>query len=224
MEPLHASIVRASFKVSPLLSPPPSDESNKRAYLEWNMLFSSSRTRRSDEPVTQSWMTGRDSGATFPRLSSLRLISRKFPWFIDVKASNPGTGVTCGDVIDTLSEFFHAYTKQADYDSRTRIEQNTVRESYWHNRSSRDDDVPGGRLGKGMRRMDFLAMDTMWGGIEVNERYVKERLALHGNKRDASCIFVLKCERRLPLTVEEARAERARGVAVHDADDSDGED
>lgn len=158
-------------------------------------------------------MKGRDAAATFPRLTSLRLISRKFAWFIDIVASDPTLGVSCGDVIDTLSDFFRNFTGEEDYSSRSKIEQNIIREAYWRNRGSADDDVPGGRLGSGMRRMDFLGMDTMWGGVEVNERYVKERLALHGNKRDASCIFVLKCERRLPLTVDEIRAERAREAA-----------
>ena len=79
-----------------------------------------------------------------------------------------------------------------------------------------DDEVPGGRLGNGMRRLDFLGYFSMWGGIEVNERYVKERLALRGNKREERCIFVLRCEKRLPLTAEE----RARGATS--TEESDG--
>lgn len=220
LDPLHASIVRASFKINPLLAPPPTDGSSDHPFLSWNMLFSSTHTHRSDERINQSWMKDRNAPASFPRLSSLRIIAKKIPWFIDVKATNPAVGVTCGDVVDTLSDFLHEFTRSDDYNAlRSKVAQDAVRTAYYHNRSI-EDGVPGGRIGKGMRRMDFLGQDTMWGGLEVNERYVKERLALHGNKREASCIFVLKCERRLPLTAEEARAERL-AERLQDSEDDD---
>lgn len=211
LDPVNAAILKVNFKINPLLMPPPEGDS-KRPFLEWCMLFQSNYARRSDEDPYVSWMKGRDSPATFPRLSSLRLISRRFTWFIDVKASHPSKGVTCGDIIDTLSTFFYEIVPEREFKAASISHQNSISAAYHHNRS-RSDGVPGGRLGQGLRRCDFLLDDSMYGGIEVDMDYVRERMRMGSvkPKRDMTNIFVLKCDKNLPRTADECKAEAARG-------------
>ncbi|KAH8110618.1 hypothetical protein DFH11DRAFT_1514099 [Phellopilus nigrolimitatus] len=209
LDPLHAGVVNCKPKVNPLIAPAPEDR-NKRDYLTWNMLFSSAFVHRSNEPAHQSWISGRDAPATFPRLSSLRIISRRFPWFVDVHARNPGIGVTCGDAIDTLAAFFMTQTPGKEYEVCSRADQMRISTAYHHNRSMADN-VPGGRLGSGLRRCDWLGEQTMFDGIEADQEYVRERLSLSRSQRDMPCIFVLNCEKRLPMTADELRAEGLRG-------------
>ncbi|OCB89046.1 hypothetical protein A7U60_g3854 [Sanghuangporus baumii] len=211
LDPLLAGVVGCAFKINPLLAPPPEDP-QKRPYLTWNMLFSSAYVHRSDERTSQSWMKGREAPATFPRLSQLRIISKSFPWFIEVKAHSRSRGVTCGDVIEAISAFLLERTGASEYNSLPQSEQTKVAASYHHNRSMADD-VPGGRLGAGMLRCDFLCEDTMWGGLDVDPKYVAERLQISGrSKREANNVFVLICEKRLPMTSEERREQAARGA------------
>lgn len=172
------------------------------------MLFSSAYVHRSTEADNRSWMTGRDEPATFPRVSSLRLISRQFTWVIDVKARRRSNGVTCEDVIDQLSDFFQSSCPKAEFQEASRAFQGQVSAAYHMNRS-RMDGVPGGRLGQGLRRCDWLLDHTMFDGIELDVEYVRDRMSLHAS-RDIPCMFVLNCARRLGMTPEEIRAHDSR--------------
>ena len=117
-------------------------------------------------------------------------------------------------MIEAISSFFLERTGRGDYDALSRLEQVKVASSYHHNRSMADD-VPGGRLGSGMLRADYLCEDTMWGGIEVDQKYVAERLQISGRmKREPNNIFVLICEKRLPMSSEERREQAARGANI----------
>lgn len=175
------------YQINPLLTPPPYDPT-ERPYLSWNMLFSASYVHRSDEPQRQSWMSGRDEPATNPRLSFLHIISRRFPWFIDVKAREPTLGVTCGEIIDMVAHFLHERMGEREYKSLPMAGQRRINGAYHYNRSMADD-VPGGRLGQGIRRCEILGSDTMWGGLVMDQR-------------EMTGIFVMECERRLPRTAD----------------------
>lgn len=173
------------------------------------MLFPTSYVHRSNDREDMSWMDGRHSPATFPRVKTLRIISRNFTWFIDVKGRDPDTGVTCGEVIDALFKFFSQHAPQAEFDACSQREQNSISAAY-HNNRSRRRDVPGGSLGQGLRRCDFLGEHTMFGGIVADRDYVRQRMQLGRSQRDFPCIFVLRCERREFQTTEELRAADAR--------------
>ncbi|KAI5122375.1 hypothetical protein M0805_004132 [Coniferiporia weirii] len=209
LDPLLVSVVGCKPKVNPLIGSPP-DDPKKRDYLTWNMLYPSSYVHRSNEPENQSWMGGRDAPATFPRLNSLRIISRQFTWFIDVRARNPEVGVTCGDVIDTVSAFLMKTAPQKEFEACSRADQVGIGAAYHHNRSM-SSGVPGGALGSGLRRCDFLRESTTFYGIEADQEYVRTRMSLNHSQRDMPCIFVLNCERSLPRTEDELRAEGMRG-------------
>lgn len=167
------------------------------------MLFSSAFARRSSDPSHISFSKGRDEPATFPRVTSIRLLSHTFPWVIDIHAGNPEIGVTCGDVVDQLSNFLLSRIGQGDFDAAPRRTQSKISETYHLNRS-RAHGVPGGRMGEGLMRADWLGVETMFEGIEKDADYVRSRLSLQSRK-ELPCIWVLRCARRTAMTEDEMR-------------------
>ena len=95
-------------------------------------------------------------------------------------------------------------TQRNDYEHLSAPQKQTLADAYWHNRS-RTNGVPGGTLGEGMKRLDFLRDKVLFGGIEVNEAVVKR---LCGEV--LPCTFVLRCQHMFPMTQQEARDHAAR--------------
>ncbi|KJA21117.1 hypothetical protein HYPSUDRAFT_141300 [Hypholoma sublateritium FD-334 SS-4] len=215
LEPILVKIVDASVKVNPLISPL-TDDGPERPYLKWDMLFETSTAVRSDEPPTLSWSNGRNQPATFPRLTSLRIISTMTPWMIVVKAKDLDRGVTCGEVIQAIwSDMSRLSTKQ-DFECLSPRDKAELGNAYKRNRSA-NPGVPGGSLGQGMRRLDFLRSCSMFGGIEANPNVVKRTCGA-----ELPCVFVLRCGDRslsLPQVQEQearlrnADAQRARSAS-----------
>jgi hypothetical protein len=94
--------VAAMPQINPLLIPIGDEED--RSHLRWNMLFSIAHCHHSTDPSHRSWSNGRQEPATFPRVTELRMISHAFPWIVNIRATNRAIGVTCGDLIEQLSE------------------------------------------------------------------------------------------------------------------------
>ncbi|KZV68106.1 hypothetical protein PENSPDRAFT_30695 [Peniophora sp. CONT] len=174
LKPAHLHALGSHLEVNPLLAPVTDADATTRKHIIWNMLFVSSDARLSTDGPNRSWSTGRDEPVTFPRVTLLRLISTTFPWSIDVHAHNPESGVSCGDVIDALSAFLQQHSPRADYEAVTGEYRRALKDAYHHNRS-RAHGVPGGRLGEGMRRVDWLRDAVIFGGIRVNDTMVFER-------------------------------------------------
>lgn len=127
---------------------------------------------------------------------------------LDFVAADKEVGLTCGEVIDTLSAHIYSLSTKHDFEVLSGTKQRMVAQAYRHNRS-RANGVPGGQLGEGMRRLDFLGTQTVFGGIEVNERVVR------GLCGDAlPCTFVLKCQHRYPMTAQEVAEAQARAAAA----------
>jgi len=203
LTPLLLRIVGAQLKVNPLLTVPTQDLD--QVYLKWNMLFNASHCVRSDDKPDKSWSSGRGSPATHPRLTEVKIISRTFPWNITVYAEDTAAGVTCGEIIDRLDDFLHKNLKKedAELDSGShRVERD---HAYYHNRSTAIG-VPGGRLGEGLRRLDWLCKDTMFGGLEVDNGFARE---YHGGATPPA-ILTLLCTTRYPLTEQELDEQNAR--------------
>jgi hypothetical protein len=195
--------VKADVKLNPLISPLPEDGSDQ-IHLNWNMLFPTSTVQRSTDPSHISWSKGRDAPATFPRISSLRLVSDTIPWVLNVEARDINLGVTCGEVIDSIGHQLLKFSDKHDYERLTPTLRHEVGIAYRRNRS-REPGVPGGQLGQGMKRLDFLRQDTMFAGIEVNDRVVKR---VCGDV--LPCMFVLKCSKIFPVTRQEVEDREAR--------------
>jgi hypothetical protein len=168
------------------------------------MLFPTSSILRSTDPTHVSWSKGRDAPATFPRISSLQLVSETIPWVLNVKARDNSVGITCGEVIDSIGHQLNKFSNKQDYDRLPHNARREVSHAYRHNRS-RENGVPGGQLGAGMKWLDFLRQDTMFAGIDIDERVVK---SICGEV--LPCVFVLKCSKTLPSTRQEAEDREAR--------------
>lgn len=202
------------MRVNPLVQPiPDSAAATPPPYLKWNMLFPSNQCQRSDEPVHMSWSNGRQEPATFPRVTSLRLVSETVPWPITIIARNRDIGVTCGELVDYISRDMYHLTGQAEYEALPTNRKRTVGEAYRHNRS-RANGVPGGQLNPGMLRLDWLGQDTMFGGVRENDRLVRR---VCGDV--LPCTFELVCVRRYPMTAEELRNQEImqRNLSERDA-------
>ncbi|KAF8553764.1 hypothetical protein OG21DRAFT_1413737 [Imleria badia] len=200
LEPFLAKIVGAVIKLSPLLAPPSDTQDD---YLRWNMLFHTSNCYRTTESQ-RSWVKGRNAPATHPRLTHVRVISRTFPWMIQVRAHNPKLGVTCGEVLDAVSTYMYGDVAKKEYENLPSGRKRQIWESYRFNRST-DSNAPGGRLGEGLKRLDWLGSSSRFGGLVVNEPFVKDHCG-----DVLPCTFELKCLPTYPLTAEEVREQQRR--------------
>jgi len=172
-------------------------------YLKWNMLFPTSTIQRSCDPSHVSWSKGRDAPATFPRLKELRIVSETIPWITRVKASKEDVGVTCAEVIEAIARDLYKNTGKTDFEALPAQVRTEVRAAYKHNRSPLPN-VPGGMLGVGLKRLDFLRKNSIFGGIEVNERAIRKVFSgvMPG-------VFVLKCRHNM-MTRKEIEDQRRR--------------
>lgn len=168
------------------------------------MLFSTSHCRRSSgDPAGRSWTKGREAPATFPRVTEVRLVSEAFPWTVTVKASRPDSGVTCGDVIDKLEDFFRVQTSKKEIEKLSQKERDRLTQRYYVNRGT-SADVPGGRLGQGVRRVDWLLDNTAYGGVV----HCRSRRMLADGTALMPCTFELLCRSRLQLEPETSHSDQ----------------
>jgi hypothetical protein len=172
LEPMLVKAVAATPQINPLLIP--IGDEDDRPHLRWNMLFSTAHCHRSTDPTHRSWSNGRQEPATFPRVTEIRLISRAFPWTVHIRATNRSIGVTCGDLIEQLSEHLQRRLRKEDYEGTSGARRRAIRDAYHHNRS-RSAGVPGGQLGDGLKVLDWLGPQTMFGGLQLNEQLLLER-------------------------------------------------
>ncbi|KAK2460690.1 hypothetical protein APHAL10511_007160 [Amanita phalloides] len=207
LTPFLVGVVNAQVKLNPLLMPLPDDGGDK-LHLKWNMLYTSNYCQRSDDKAHVSWSKGRDAPATFPRITSMRIMSDQLPWTINVIALDPAIGVTCGEVIDTISDCLYRMASGADFNSLQDPRKRAVSESYHYNRSVAAD-VPGGRLKNGIMRLDFLCKHSMYGGIQSDDQLLKK---ISGAA--FPCVFILRCSKRPVLTESDARQHRERPRSV----------
>ncbi|KAF8414841.1 hypothetical protein L210DRAFT_3433551 [Boletus edulis BED1] len=200
LEPFLAKIVGATIKLNPLLAPPPDTQDD---YLRWNMLFHTSNCYRTTESQ-RSWVKGRNAPATHPRVTHIRIISRPFPWMIHVRAQNPKLGVTCGEVLDAVSMYMYGDVAKKEYEPLPPTRKRQIWESYRFNRST-DSNAPGGRLGEGLKRLDWLGSASRFGGLVPSDSFVKEHCG-----DVLPCTFELKCLPTYALTAEEVREQQRR--------------
>ena len=209
LDPMLIKAVGAKLEINPLLLP--LGDADDRPHLRWNMLFSTSHCHRSTDPTHRSWSNGRQEPATFPRVTNLRLVSNVFPWLLDIKATNAAIGVTCGDVIEQLSDHLQRRLRKEDYEGASGIKRRAIRDAYHYNRS-RNAGVPGGQLGDGLKALDWLGPQTMFGGMLVNESLVQDRFNVV-----IPCMLELVCIER-PLVLDDEPEEpprRARRRSRH---------
>jgi len=126
---------------------------------------------------------------------------------VNVRATNRAVGVTCGDVVEQLSEHLQRRLRKEDYEGATGMKRRAIRDAYHHNRS-RSAGVPGGQLGDGLKALDWLGTNTLFGGVQLNEQLLLERFNVA-----PPCVLELVCVER-PFVeddeVEDIRLSRSR--------------
>jgi hypothetical protein len=186
LNPFIASIVHPEFLMNPMLLFPPPEKKNSTAMI-WNMLYPGSYARLPNDPSGESWFEKRIEPATFPRMSSIRIISRVFPWTIEVNAEANGIAVTCRDVVDQLHKYLCVLLGPIEMDDVTPEHRKAMSAAF---RANRSQDIPAEvfRDSIGMRRIDWLCKNTMFEGLEEDKVYIEERLLVF-----VPGTFVLRC-------------------------------
>jgi hypothetical protein len=194
--------VKASFAIHPLLCPPSHQASD---CLKWNMLCSSSTSSRSLNSFNRPWSKGRAEPATFPRLSTLHVVSRMFPWVITVEAADPSSGVTCGEVIIGIDNFLHSPVGEAEFSRLSHQDKRLVTSSYYANRAIAHTLAPA-ELGEGLLRVDWLMEHTIFWGMTNADALGKDRHC-------GPAAVELFCRDRDVLTEQTARVQENTGDA-----------
>ena len=167
--------------MNPLLAP--GTDHAKEPYLIYNLLFPSNTARRSCDPPSRSWASGRLAPATWPRVSQLRIVSHEFPWVFEIEARREERGVTCLDVVEGLYEQLQDIVPRSQIEglsgSKGETHRRRLYEAYYYNRSTARD-APGGSLGEGVRRVDWLLDHVMFDGLVNDQKYVQEKLGITG--------------------------------------------
>ncbi|KAI6023163.1 hypothetical protein BKA83DRAFT_17076 [Pisolithus microcarpus] len=193
LEPFLSRVVGAVIKINPLLAPPGDSLEDQ---LRWNMLFRSSSCYRTTDS-RRSWVKGREAPATYPRLTYVRIVSRSFPWMIRIAARDQTLGVTCGEILDGISDYLYSDVTKKELENVSKTLKRHIFSAYEHNRST-DPNVPGGRLGTALKRLDWLGNDTRFGGLVANDKFIEEHC---GDILPAT--FELKCQPNRPPTAQE---------------------
>jgi len=181
---------------------PPAEGKNSTAMI-WNILYPGSYARLPNDPSGESWFEKRIEPATFPRMSSIRIISKTFPWSIVIKAEDNDTAVTCRDVVEQLHKYLCILLGPIEMDDVTPEHRKAMSSAF---RANRLQDIPAEifRDSIGMRRMDWLLKNTMFEGLVEDKVYAKERLSLF-----VPGTFVLRCGvsiMKVPVTQRRLRA------------------
>ncbi|CAE6345161.1 unnamed protein product [Rhizoctonia solani] len=155
LDPFTLGILKPKIELHPLLHPP-----NGGEHLVYNMLFPPSAIHLSSDPPTKSWSNGRFSMATFPRVKRVRIVCRLHPWLMEVTNDN---GVTVGDVCDKLYIEHQRHMSSSEWDAAVDFKRPMTKAYQW-NRST-NPGAPGGVMGEGLRRIDWLMKNTFFGGL-----------------------------------------------------------
>ena len=156
----------------------------------WNMIFPGTHACSPSDPGGESWLEDRLGPALFPSLSQIRIISRSFPWTIEVESEHPRKALTCKDITDQIHRFLCALLDPLEMIGVTPDRKRAMSAAYRVNRSQ---DIPAAvfKDSAGMRRIDWLCKDTIFGGLMEDRQYVAERLSEY-----TPGTFVLNLEKR----------------------------
>ncbi|EAU81988.1 hypothetical protein CC1G_09174 [Coprinopsis cinerea okayama7 len=211
LSPMLVHRLGVLLEINPLLQPT-SQASGDKKYLIWNMLFPSNSARLNTDSAERSWSDGRDAPATFPRVTSLMVVSnlKAFPWAIEVKAQDIRLGVTCEEVIIQIGRSLQRLTSSKDWHwAIGQVSQQQLSAAYTHNRSTRIG-VPGGELGRPMKRLDYLMDRYWWDGLQAidlrddeGRNVLKRYLNTENVAVTLPCLVMFKTESRQMRTEAE---------------------
>lgn len=113
----------------------------------------------------------RHAHATVTQASHVRLISKDFPWSIDIKT--PGHPVTCDDVWGAL----HAALQQPLADSEWGALSHDPSKARKVQKSAKQRQTEIDKEKKGLKRVDWVADSYIFRGLEKDDEFAKRRLA-----------------------------------------------
>lgn len=186
--------LKVIIDLNPILLPMTDDM--EREYLKWDIRHRTNTVQSSKDRGNTSWSRERDEPATWPRILSLSLVTRWAQFIISVHAHDESVGVTCGEVIEAISGFMSKRSSKDEFESLPKEKSREITKAYYYNRSTAPS-APGGALGQGMLKMDFMGDQTMFGGIKENPRLVLDRYAV-----EHPCVWEV-VTMNWPLTQEE---------------------
>ncbi|KAB5595208.1 hypothetical protein CTheo_1286 [Ceratobasidium theobromae] len=175
LDPFTLGILNPKVQLHPLLQP----AAEGAEHLVYNMLFPPSAIHLSSDPPTKSWSNGRFSMATFPRVKRVRIVCRGHPWLMEVSNDN---GVT-------LYTEHQRHMSGSEWDAAVDMKRQ-ITKSYQWNRST-NPGAPGGVMGEGLRRIDWLMRNTHFGGLVEDRAFLESRVG-HGIERAQPATFVLE--------------------------------
>ncbi|KAF8328613.1 uncharacterized protein EI90DRAFT_3126070 [Cantharellus anzutake] len=114
--------------------------------------------------------------ATYPPCASMKIISKKFPWEIDVEYPKSSAAVTIGDVLQAVHEALHVSATQLEWQDLTEDFRRRVGEQARQNcdatlklnlRKARFTD-------EGVKRVDWLVDRHIMKGLKKDERFIRE--------------------------------------------------
>ncbi|KAG8746161.1 hypothetical protein FRC10_006027 [Ceratobasidium sp. 414] len=138
-------------------------------------------------PLLQPSTGGRFSMATFPRVKRIRIICRAHHWLMEVTNDS---GVTVGDVCDRLYTEHQRHMSSAEWETAAATLKRQMTKAYQWNRST-NPGAPGGVMGEGLRRIDWLMQTTHFAGLVEDRALLEERVG-HGLQRAHPATFVLE--------------------------------
>lgn len=112
--------------------------------------------------------------ATIPRLSQFKIISHLTPWAWNVKARNPGAGITVGDFLTVLSWALSAFLSDSDIEDLSEDD----RRALWRTLEERCPDKK-----EAPRVVDMLFGQTTFGGFVYDKEYEKERKFIDNSRK-----------------------------------------
>ncbi|KAJ8508183.1 hypothetical protein ONZ45_g9536 [Pleurotus djamor] len=147
--------------------------SSQQSGLRWNLLYPAAYVHiEGVDPA--AWSNMQRARATSPPLPTLRLSIQGFPWIITVRASQPHYGVSCSDVIKTISEFMDQLVDEHEFNKFPYETRRMVSMNYNRNRLQAQDVLGALGLGEGVKRLDWLGEETMVWGVQQDQRLVRE--------------------------------------------------
>lgn len=151
------------------------------------MIFPSGFVRLKIGSKPMSW---RERPATIPRLSSLQLMWQTSPsWITEIRATDEDLGVTCGDLVDCISEFLRESQSHDDFENEPRELRASIFQTFSLNRKLGTPDM---KLPPGFCRVDWLGQDTIFDGIEKDSRARLHQFEYESPRDINRCIWTVR--------------------------------
>jgi len=138
---------------------------------------------------------------TNPALAGIKIISKNFPWEIDVESERQGAPITVEDVINTLHETLDKHIASSEWWIVTDDVRNRVAKQYERNcdaassgssrhRGDRGEVEKPRHKSEGVRRVDWLLDNFIMRGLEKDDAFIQKRIPDKSMRENTWCLVV----------------------------------